>query len=206
MSPVTLGLAGGTASGKTSFARALSERVGPERVVLLSLDSYYHDPSHLPMEERARINYDHPSAYDTDLLVAHLDALKRGEPVPRLAYDYVEHARVSLDGSVEPRPLVLLEGILVLEDRRVRERLDIKIFLDTDADVRLLRRIGRDVTERGRSLESVTRQYLESVRPMHLEFTEPSKRYADVIVPEGAANQVALDLVVARVLELLRNG
>jgi uridine kinase len=157
------------------------------------------------MEERARINYDHPSAYDTDLLVAHLDALKRGEPVPRLAYDYVEHARVSLDGSVEPRPLVLLEGILVLEDRRVRERLDIKIFLDTDADVRLLRRIGRDVTERGRSLESVARQYLEWVRPMHLEFTEPSKRYADLIVPEGAENQVALDLVVARVLELLRD-
>jgi uridine kinase len=202
--PVTLGLAGGTGSGKTCFARALAERVGAERVALLSLDAYYHDPSHLPFEERARINYDHPSAYDIELLVTHLDALKRGESIPRLAYDYVTHSRVNLDGGVEPRPLVLLEGILVLEDGRVRERLDIKIFIDTDADVRVLRRLKRDISERGRSLDCVTRQYLESVRPMHLEFTEPSKRHADLIVPEGVSNQVALDLIVARIQELLQ--
>ncbi|HEY7817118.1 MAG TPA: uridine kinase [Vicinamibacteria bacterium] len=200
---IAIGVAGGTASGKTSFARAVAARVGPEKVALLSQDAYYHDPSHLPMEERARINYDHPRAYDSELLTSHLDALKRGESVPRLAYDFVAHARVLLEGKVEPRPILLLEGILILEDQRLRDRLEIKIFMDTDADVRVLRRLRRDIEERGRTLESVSRQYLQTVRPMHLEFTEPSKRYADLIVPQGARNEVALDLVTARVLELL---
>jgi uridine kinase len=200
---IAVGVAGGTASGKTSFARAISGRVGEDRVVLLSQDAYYHDPSHLPPEERARINYDHPSAYDTALLLDHLDALKEGRAVPKFAYDYVVHARVNLEERVEPKPLLLLEGILVLEDPRVRDRLDIKIYIDADADVCLLRRLRRDIEERGRTLESVARQYLETVRPMHLEFTEPSKRYADLLVPEGAENRIALDIVVARIQELL---
>jgi uridine kinase len=198
-----IGLAGGTSSGKTSFARAIVDRVGLERVLLLSQDSYYHDPSRLPPEERTRINYDHPSAYDTDLLLSHLEVLKRGEGVPKLAYDYVVHARVNLDEEIVPRSLVLLEGILVLEDARVRDLLDIKIYIDADADVRLVRRFRRDIVERGRTVESVSRQYLEFVRPMHLAYVEPSRRHADVIVPEGAENRVALDLVVARIQELL---
>ena len=206
MSSIAIGVAGGTASGKTSFARAVASKVGSEKVAILSQDAYYHDPSHLPFEERTRINYDHPRAYDTELLTSHLDALKRGETVPKLGYDFVAHARVVLDGRVEPRPIMLLEGILILEDQRLRDRLDIKIFIDTDPDVRLLRRLQRDIEERGRTLESVTRQYLQTVRPMHLEFTEPSKRYADLIVPQGAQNEVALDLVTARVLELLLRG
>jgi uridine kinase len=200
-----IGIAGGTNSGKTSFAKAVANRVGASSAAILSQDAYYHDPSHLPFEERARINYDHPSAYDSDLLLSHIDALKRGESVPRLAYDFVNHARVLLEGLLDPRPILLLEGILILEDPRLRERMDIKIFIDTDADVRILRRLERDIAERGRTLDSVIRQYLETVRPMHLEFTEPSKRYADLIVPTGAANRVALDLVVARVQEYLAN-
>ena len=138
--------------------------------------------------------------------MSHLDSLKRGERVPKLAYDFIRHARVILGGHLEPRPIVLLEGILILEDQRLRDRLDIKIFIDTDADVRVLRRLKRDTLERGRTLESVTRQYLDTVRPMHLEFTEPSKRYADLIVPQGAENRVALDLVVARIQELLADA
>lgn len=203
MSVIAIGVAGGTASGKTSFVTAVAAKVGPERVALLSQDAYYHDPSHLPLEKRALINYDHPQAYDGELLVSHLDALKRGERVPKLGYDFVAHARVVLDSYLEPTPIVLLEGILILEDERIRDRLDIKIFIDADSDVRVLRRLRRDILERGRTLESVTQQYLDTVRPMHLEFTEPSKRYADLIVPQGAENRVALDLVVARVLELL---
>ncbi len=203
MSAVIIGVAGGTGSGKTSFATAVTARVGAERVALLSQDAYYHDPSHLPPEERALINYDHPRAYDGELLVSHLDALERGERVPKLGYDFVSHARVALGGYLEPKPIVLLEGILILEDERIRDRLDIKIFIDTDADVRVLRRLRRDIVERGRTLESVTRQYLDTVRPMHMEFTEPSKRYADLIIPQGAENKVALDLVVARIQELL---
>jgi uridine kinase len=203
VSAIVIGVAGGTGSGKTSFARAVAARVGTEKVALLSQDAYYHDPSHLTLPERALINYDHPRAYDGELLVSHLDALKRGEPVPKLGYEFVSHARLVLDGYLEPRPILLLEGILILEDQRLRDRLDIKIFIDTDADVRLLRRLRRDILDRGRTLESVTRQYLETVRPMHLEFTEPSKRYADLIVPQGAENRVALDLVVARIQELL---
>ena len=204
MTSIVIGLAGGTGSGKTSFAEALAERVGRENTVLLSQDAYYRDPSHLPFEEREKINYDHPDAYETELLLEHLDALKSGRAVPRLAYDYVEHARVRTGERIEPRPVILLEGIMVLAEPRLRERFDIKLFIDTDADVRILRRLARDMHDRGRSLESVTAQYLESVRPMHLQFTEPSKRYADLVIPEGAENAVALDLVVARVVELLK--
>ena len=195
MTPVIIGIAGGTSSGKTSFAKEIAHRMGPDRVVVLSQDAYYVDPSPLPFEERAKINYDHPDAYETELLVEHLDALKAGKAVSRLAYDYVAHARVVTGENVERRPVVLV-------DARLRERFDIKLFIDTDADIRILRRLARDVQDRGRTIESVTRQYLESVRPMHVDFTEPSKRYAALIVPKGAQNEVALDFVTARIAEL----
>ena len=201
--PVLIGLAGGTGSGKTSFARSIVRRIGADNAVLLSQDAYYVDPSNLPFEERTKINYDHPDSYETSLLLEHLDALKAGRSIPRLAYDYVEHVRVDTGERIESAPLILLEGIMVLADETLRECFDMKLFIDTDADVRILRRLARDMRERGRTLESVTRQYLDSVRPMHLQFTEPSKRYADLIVPEGAHNDVALDLVVARIQELL---
>jgi uridine kinase len=201
---ILIGIAGGTSSGKTSFARAIVERIGEGNVVLLSQDAYYVDPSHLPFEERTTINYDHPDAYETRLLLQHLDELKAGRSVPRFAYDYVEHARVDTGELINPTPVILLEGIMVLADEKLRERFDIKLFVDTDADVRLLRRLSRDIRDRGRTLESVSRQYLESVRPMHLQFTDPSKRHADLIVPKGAHNRIALDLVIARIQELLK--
>lgn len=200
---VLIGIAGGTGSGKTSFARSIVRRIGSDNVILLSQDAYYVDPSNLPFEERTKINYDHPDSYETSLLLEHLDALKAGRSIPRLAYDYVEHARVDTGELIDSAPLILLEGIMVLADETLRKRFDMRLFIDTDADVRILRRLARDMRDRGRTLESVTKQYLESVRPMHLQFTEPSKRYADLIVPEGAHNDIALDLVVARIQELL---
>lgn len=196
---VLIGIAGGTGSGKTSFAAAMIEGVGSENTVLISQDAYYNDHQELSLEERAKINYDHPRAFDNELLLHHLGELKNGRPVPKLAYDYATHARKETGGLVQPKHIMVLEGILVLDEERLRRLLDIKLYIDTDADVRLLRRLRRDVLERGRNLEMVTQQYLESVRPMHLEFVEPSKRYADLIIPEGAENQVALDLVVARI-------
>ncbi len=196
---VLIGIAGGTGSGKTSFAAAMIEAVGSENTVLISQDAYYCDHQELSLEERAKINDDHPRAFDNELLLHHVGELKNGRPVPKLTYDYVTHARKETGGLVQPKHIVVLEGILVLDDERLRRLLDIKLYIDTDADVRLLRRLRRDVLDRGRDLEMVTQQYLESVRPMHLEFVEPSKRYADLIVPEGAENQVALDLVVARI-------
>lgn len=201
--PVLIGIAGGTGSGKTTFAAAIIEAVGSENTVLLSQDAYYHDHQELSLEERAKINYDHPRAFDTDLLIHHLKELRSGRPVPKLSYDYAEHARRETGGLVKPKRISILEGILVLDEERLRRMLDIKLYIDADADVRLLRRLRRDILERGRDLELVTRQYLESVRPMHLEFVEPSKRYADLIVPEGAENRVALELVVARIKAFL---
>jgi uridine kinase len=200
---VIVGIAGGTGSGKTSFARTIAARLGQERTLLLSQDAYYHDRAHLSLAERTRVNYDHPDAFDTELLCKHLDMLRCGSRIPALEYDYAQHARIETGETVSPRPAVLLEGILVLADALMRERLDIMLFIDTDSDVRLLRRLQRDLLERGRTLESVTTQYLASVRPMHLEFVEPSKRFANLIVPEGAENKVALDLVVARILAML---
>ena len=202
-SPILIGIAGGTGSGKTSFAAAIMDAVGSGRAVLLSQDAYYHHHRELSLEERSKINYDHPRAFDMDLLLHHLRELKSGRPVPKLTYDYATHSRKETGGLVEAKRILILEGILVLDEERLRRLLDIKLYIDTDADVRLLRRLRRDIMERGRDLEMVTQQYLESVRPMHLEFVEPSKRYADLIVPEGAENQVALDLVVARVRAFL---
>jgi len=201
---VLVGIAGGTGSGKTSFADKLLARVGPDRCVTIAQDSYYKDGSTLSPEARAAINYDHPDAFDTSLLVQDLRDLKAGRPVPCLTYDHSSYARRTLEDPLTPRPVILLEGILILAEEPLRRMMDIRLFIDTDADVRILRRLRRDLTERGRSFESVEKQYLESVRPMHLEFVEPSKRYADLIIPEGAENEVALEAVVARVRAMLK--
>ena len=202
--PLLIGIAGGTGSGKTSLTSKLEARLGAERCLTLAQDSYYKDGSALSPGAQAAINYDHPDAFDTSLLVQDLRDLKAGRPVPWLSYDHASYARKVLPDPLKPRPVIFLEGILILAEEPLRRLMDIKLFIDADADVRILRRLRRDLTERGRSFESVEKQYLESVRPMHLEFVEPSKRYADLIIPEGAENVVALDAVVARVEAMLR--
>jgi uridine kinase len=199
VSVVVLGIAGGTGSGKTTVAREIAARIGAGRAALLEQDSYYRDQSHLPMDDRRTVNYDHPDSFDMALLISHVDHFRRGEPVNKPLYSFETYAR--LDGSevVDPSPVLIVEGIMVLVDEELRRRLDIKVFVDADADVRFIRRVLRDVKERGRSLDSVVHQYLSVVRPMHLQFVEPSKRYADVIVPEGGHNHVAVDLIATRV-------
>ena len=200
---IVLGVAGGTGSGKTTVARAILEAVGPKRLAFIAQDSYYRQIEWDSPEHLASHNFDHPSSIDTELLVSHLGALKRGEAVDSPVYDFVHHRRSSKTERIEPRPVVMAEGILLLAEPEIRQQLDFKIFVDTDADVRLKRRILRDIHERGRDLDDILRQYMETVRPMHLEFVEPSKRWADVIVPEGGENRVALEMVVARVEQLL---
>ena len=201
---VLIGIAGGTGSGKTSFADKLLAQLGPDRCLTIAQDAYYKDGSALAPEARAAINYDHPDAFDTSLLVQDLRDLKAGRPVPHLTYDHSSYTRRVLPDPLLPVPILILEGILVLAEESLRRLMDIKLFIDTDADVRILRRLRRDLKERGRSYDSVEKQYLGSVRPMHLEFVEPSKRYADLIVPEGAENEVALEAVVARARAMLR--
>jgi uridine kinase len=196
---ILIGIAGGTGSGKTSFAQKILDRVGADRCLTIAQDSYYRDGSQLAPEAQSAINYDHPDAFDTSLLVQDLRDLKAGRPVPCLTYDHATYSRKVLPDPLLPRPVILLEGILILAEEPLRRLMDIRLFIDTDADVRLLRRLRRDLKERGRTFESVEKQYLGSVRPMHLEFVEPSKRYADLIIPEGAENEVALEAVVARV-------
>jgi uridine kinase len=200
---VLVGIAGGTGSGKTSLATKIREGVGEDRCLLIAQDSYYKDGSTQSPAAQASINYDHPDAFDTSLLVEDLRDLKAGRPVPCLTYDHATYSRRVLPDALTPKPVVLLEGILILAEEPLRRLMDIKLFIDTDADVRILRRLQRDIMDRGRTFQSVTRQYLESVRPMHLEFVEPSKRYADLIIPEGAENEVALEAVVARIRAIL---
>lgn len=197
--PFVLGIAGGSGSGKTTISRAILEALPPGAGVLLEQDHYYRAQSHLPLEERERVNYDHPDALETDLLIAHLDALRSGRAILRPTYDFGIHDR-SPDGvRVAPAPVVLVEGILVLADERIRARFDAKVYVDTDADIRLMRRIRRDLEQRGRSFSQIRKQYYETVRPMHLAFVEPSKRFADIIIPEGGQNRVALELLVGTV-------
>ncbi len=203
--PVVLGVAGGTGSGKTTVARAILDAVGYERIAFLAQDNYYRDVDWSGDPALLRHNFDHPSALDTELYVEHLLALKRGEGVEMPLYDFVHHRRKKESRHVAPRSVVLAEGILLLAEPRVREHLDFKIYVDTDADVRLMRRVRRDIHERGRDVDDVLRQYMDTVRPMHLEFVEPSKRWADVIVPEGGENRVALKMVCARVEQLLED-
>ena len=195
---MVIGIAGGTGSGKTTLTLGLKERFG-DAVSILYHDNYYKRHDELPYEERCKLNYDHPDAFDTPLMVADLDALRRGETVFSPTYDYTVHNRAEETVEVRPAPVVLVEGILIFAEPALRERMDIKIFVDTDADVRILRRIMRDVKKRGRSLDSVVQQYLTTVKPMHEQFVEPSKRYADLIVPEGGKNAVAMDMIVQRV-------
>ena len=202
--PLVIGIAGGSGSGKTTVAQALMERVGPEHVAFLPHDAYYRDFSHLPPEKRAQVNYDHPDSLETPLLVEHIRRLREGRVIERPVYDFTRHARRAETVRVEPRPIILVEGILILAEPELRHQLDIKIYVDTDADLRFIRRLLRDVEERGRTVESVIRQYLTTVRPMHLEFVEPSKRYADIIIPEGGFNTVALDMLTARLQSLLQ--
>ena len=202
--PVLVGIAGGTGSGKTSFAQKIQDRIGQDLCLNLNQDSYYKDGSGLTPEGQAAINYDHPDAFDTSLLVQDLRDLKAGRPVPYLTYDHATYSRKVLPDPLTPRPVILLEGILVLVEEPLRRLMDIKLFIDTDSDVRILRRLQRDIRERGRSFESVKKQYLDWVRPMHLEFVEPSKRYADLIIPEGAENAVAIEAVAARIRAMLR--
>ncbi len=204
--PVILGVAGGTGSGKTTVVRAIVQAVGRERLAVIAQDNYYRQIEWQSPDHFAAHNFDHPSSIDTELLVAHLRALKQGQAVDSPVYDFVHHRRSSETERIEPRPVVLAEGILLLAEPEICELLNFKIYVDTDADVRLKRRILRDIHERGRDLDDILRQYMETVRPMHLEFVEPSKRWADVIVPEGGENQVALRMVAARVEELLRSG
>ncbi|MDP9120886.1 MAG: uridine kinase [Acidobacteriota bacterium] len=204
--PFVLGVAGGTGSGKTTVARSILDAVGEDRIAFIEQDSYYRDVDWRSEAELLHHNFDHPGALDNDLLVAHLAALKAGHPVEVPIYDFMRHRRTPRTCRVAPQPVILLEGILIFVEPSLRALLDFKIFVDTDADLRLIRRLGRDMTERGRSVQDVLRQYLESVRPMHLEFVEPSKRWADVIIPEGGENRVALEMVVARVEQLLRRS
>ena len=200
---VVIGIAGGSGSGKTTVQRRVMERFGPRRIALLDHDAYYRSLDHLEPAQRARFNFDHPDALETELMVAHLDRLLAGAAVEKPTYSFETHSRRAETETIEPRPVVLVEGILVLAEPALRERMDVKLFVDAAPDVRLMRRMERDIHERGRSVESVLEQYRRTVRPMHLEFVEPSKRHADVIIPRGGQNQVAIDMVFARIQSLL---
>jgi len=200
---VCLGVAGGTGSGKTTVAEAIVSRIGRERIVYLQHDSYYRDLSQHAREHLLHHNFDHPEALESALLAEHLRTLKRGNPIEVPVYDFTRHVRTGATRRVEPRGVILVEGILIFAEPALRELFDIKIFVDTDADLRFIRRLRRDIAERARTVDSVVHQYLETVRPMHLEFVEPSKRWADLIIPEGGFNAVALDVVCAQVEALL---
>lgn len=201
--PVLIGITGGTGSGKSTIANAIYSAFGDKSIAMISQDSYYKDQSHLTYEERVKTNYDHPMAFDTELLISQLKDLMAGKSIEMPEYDFTIHNRKTEVKLVEPRDIIILEGILVLDDPRLRDLLDIKIYVDTDADIRILRRLVRDIEERGRSVSSVVDQYLSVVRPMHMQFTEPSKRYADLIIPEGGHNKVAIDVMVRSIKALI---
>jgi uridine kinase len=200
-----IGVAGGSGSGKTTVTRAILQRVGRERIAVLPHDSYYHDLSHLPLAQRAQVNFDHPDAFDNARYLADVQTLVAGRPIALPTYDFATYVRLPEVVMVAPQPVVLLEGILIFADAALREQMSIKLFVDAESDLRIIRRIQRDTQQRGRSLESVIGQYLTTVRPMHLEFVEPSKRYADVIIPQGGENSIAVDMVVARIERLLNS-
>jgi uridine kinase len=199
MKPVIIGVAGGTGSGKTTVVREIVRRLGENDVAVIQHDSYYRDRSRIPPAERALVNYDHPDALETALLVEHLRALLDGQTVDVPVYDFSTHTRAAKVVPLAPRKVLIVEGILILAEPELRALMSMRVFVDTDPDIRMIRRLRRDMRERGRSLESVVEQYLETVRPMHLEFVEPSKRHAHVIIPEGGENFVAVDMLVARI-------
>ncbi len=198
-----VGIAGGTGSGKTTVAKRIAAALPAPSVTMIEHDSYYRDRSELSIEERMQVNYDHPEALETELLVAHIDRLRAGETIDVPIYDFKDHKRATESRRISPTPIVIVEGILVFVDAFLRNRLDMKLFVDTDSDIRIFRRIRRDMEHRGRTFESVREQYYKTVRPMHLEFVEPSKRTADLIIPEGGNNAVAIDLIITKLKSLL---
>ncbi|MDH5074282.1 MAG: uridine kinase [Clostridium perfringens] len=201
--PIFIGITGGTGSGKSTIAKEIYRQFGEDCIAMIEQDSYYKDQSHLSMEDRVKTNYDHPNAFDNNLLVSHLESLLNGHSIQKPSYDFSIHNRIEDTTKVEPKEIVIVEGILILEDPRIRELLDIKIYVDTDADVRIIRRMVRDINERGRTMESVINQYLNVVKPMHNQFAEPTKKFADIIIPEGGHNKVAIDIIVAKIKEVL---
>jgi len=202
--PVLIGLTGGTGSGKTTVAKTIIEELGHDNIVLIQQDSYYKDQSHLSVEDRIKTNYDHPFAFDTELLIEHLEDLMAGKSIDKPVYDFSIHTRTDEIVTINPCDVIVLEGILVLENEQLRDMLDIKIYVDTDNDVRFIRRLLRDTKERGRTMDSVVNQYLGVVRPMHQQFIEPTKKYADIIIPEGGYNKVAIDILVTKVKSILK--
>jgi uridine kinase len=204
LDPLVIGIAGGSGSGKTTVAQEILQRVGPSQIAFLQHDSYYKDLTGLPPTQRAEVNFDHPNSLETELLIRHIESLRDGKPVDVPIYDFSTHSRTAQTFTVQPRRVILVEGILIFAEPELRKLFDVKLFVDTDSDLRFIRRLHRDITERGRTTESVIKQYQSTVRPMHLEFVEPSKRYADVIIPEGGFNTAAMDMVVARVEALLK--
>ncbi|WP_027963514.1 uridine kinase [Halalkalibacillus halophilus] len=201
--PIIIGVAGGTGSGKTTVTRTICEEFENTSILMVEQDAYYKDQSHLPMEERLKTNYDHPLAFDNDLLMAHLQQLLQRQTVEKPIYDYEMHTRSSKTVEIKPKDVIILEGILVLEDERLRNMMDIKVYVDTDADIRIIRRMMRDIEERGRTFESVMEQYINVVRPMHLQFVEPNKKFADIIIPEGGQNHVAIDLLATKIKSIV---
>jgi len=204
--PVTIGVAGGTGSGKTTVSNQILERVGAKYIAYLAHDSYYKDLTQMPHEERARINFDHPDSLDTELLIEHVAQLQNGHSVAVPHYDFTNDRRLETSTPVGPQPIILVEGILIFTNAELRKLLDIKIYVDTDADIRFIRRLRRDIDERGRTADSVIDQYLSTVRPMHLKFVEPTKRYADVIIPEGGFNFVAIDMIADRIRSMMQSN
>lgn len=203
---MVVGVAGGSGSGKTTVVRRIVDSLGVAQVTLLEHDRYYRDRSHLRLEERAALNYDHPDSLETDLMVKHLAELKRGEPVEVPTYDFARYCRLPATETALPRPAIIVEGILIFVDAALRQMMDVKVFVDTDADTRLIRRLQRDMSERGRTVQSVIEQYVSTVKPMHLDFVEPSKRYADIIVPQGGHNAVAIDMLLTLIRSLSAKG
>ncbi len=199
MRPLVIGVAGGTGSGKTTVVTKIVDSLGDNAVSFIEHDFYYKDHPELSLEDRGALNYDHPDSLETSLLITHLEQLREGRPIKAPRYDFALHAREKESQIIEPRRAVILEGILILVDSELRDLMDIKIFVDTDADIRFIRRLLRDLNERGRTMESVIEQYQRTVRPMHLKFVEPSKRYADIIIPEGGSNTVAVDMLLTKV-------
>jgi uridine kinase len=199
MKPLIIGIAGGSGSGKSTVARNVAQALHAASVAFIDMDAYYRNYAHLPLEERRKINWDHPDAFDWDLLLDHLGRLQRGESIEKPVYDFVTHTRSEKTVVVPPAQVVVIDGILLFSDARVRDLCDVKVFVDADADIRLIRRIRRDINKRGRPLDEVIDQYLTTVQPMHLQFVEPSKRYADVIVPRGGHNAIAIEMIVAKI-------
>ncbi|MFZ0884425.1 MAG: uridine kinase [Candidatus Acidiferrales bacterium] len=202
--PLIIGICGGTGSGKTTITRRIIEALSDTNVVVLQQDNYYRDYPGLSFEERVKVNFDHPDSMDTPLLAEDVRRLRSGQAIERPTYDFANFQRLKGTVRIEPLPAIIVEGILIFENKQLRELMDMRIFVDTDADLRFIRRLVRDIRERGRSMEMVVEQYLNTVRPMHMEFVEPSKRYADVIIPEGGYNDVGIDLVIQKIRSLVR--